>query len=160
MVFIDHPAQFCPQVLSNPLVTKHTTKGHRLWMPKENVVTYEFEKEERLNVDPFAQEKIQKPYLTFCFALQIVLRQKPQKLYLYGCDFLQDGKQAYCYQSGEVPEHVLKNKKKAMDVAVDAFVRWQPYMAPTQVISLSPISRLNSHIPYEPIKELEPICQK
>jgi hypothetical protein len=149
---LDHPLTFNQETMKK--TTVHTSiywhKFHPLY-PK--IITYEFEAKPN-DLNPFEQEKMQQPYLTFLFAIQVAMRMKPDTIYLYGSDFIMNREQNYYFKSGKIEDKTWESKKKALDDTLTVFKKWIKFAEPTKFVSLSKESKLNDIIKYLDIKDL------
>lgn len=162
-LFLDSPLGFSRRIQCSNATKKHCSSSHKKWFDAgyiQNYELYKFDKSKKPEtknhwydpeINPFIQEQIQHPYLTFLFTLQIVMRTKPNAIYFYGCDFNLQQSKNYYFES-ELNRKQYLGKLAGINFTLRVFDAWSKYIN-VPMYSFSKDSKLSKYVSTLTIEE-------
>lgn len=101
-------------------------------------------------VNPFRDCLCPMPYKSVLYAARYLTCSGYSNVYFYGCDFIPDQQQWYVNSVAPLTDKSFKGKSASNEEQLNTLLAWYPHALEQncQWYSLSPISRLNTVIPY------------
>jgi hypothetical protein len=156
---MDHPMRFCVGWHRDPRCRSviHAQYGGRaraLGFKNYQLIALRNPAKDEEDRNPFIAKDLLKPFKSVLTAAQYLVRANYQTVYFYGADFLVDKDQWYAVSSAPIQKQgVFRSKCASNEEQLNYLRRWHPYAAEQNCrwVSLSPISRLNAFMEYQPL---------